>query len=404
MSRDRRLPRAGGWLLAFVAALGLVGAYLRSRNKPPMEVQVERVGRGRVRELIAASASGRVEPAQRVTLRAEVAASVLEVKSPRGGRVEKGALLVLFLSDELEARVSQAQANLDAAKVSIKMAASRQSSARRAKERAEKLRQGGAISDAELERAVAELDAADLALAQSEAASKQALAALKLAQVTAERARVLAPFAGIVQDVFVDPGVQVAPGAPLLDLIDDSSVFVEAPIDEADIGRIAVGQVALLSTHAGREEAATGKVRFIPPAVGRSDAGGSARIVASGGTDRSVYIEVLPDDPGRLRIGSSVNVEILVREKPDTLYVSSQAVMGRGVRREVFVLTAGRVERKSFEAGLTSWERTEVLSGLREGEEVVSRLDTPDLEAGQRAVGVRAAVGPEAAATRNDEP
>lgn len=393
MSTDRRPRRVGGWLLALAVLVGLSGAYLRARRKPPVEVAVERVARGEVRELVAGAASGRVEPAQRVSLRAEVAATVAQQRASRGARVEKGQLLVLFQSDELEARVAQAQANVEAARVSIKLAVSRQAAARRAKERADKLRQGGAISEAELERAATELDAADLSLAQGEAALKQSQAALKLAQVAAERAKLPAPFAGVVQDVFVDVGVQVAPGTALVDLIDDSSVYVEVPVDEADIARIAVGQVAFLSTHAGREGAITGKVRFIPPAVGRSEASGPTRLAAPG-SDRSVYLEILPDEPDRLRIGASVNVEILVREKPDALFVPSQAVMGRGARREVYVLEGGRVEKRSFEAGLTSWERTEVVSGLPEGVEVLTRLDTPGLEEGLRAVAAgRAGLG-----------
>ncbi len=385
MAQDRHLGRAGLWLAIALVLIGLVFAFLRSRNTPPLEVPVEPVQRGAVRELVASAASGRVEASQRVTIRAEVPATVLEQKVVRGGRVERGQLLLLFQSDELEARVAQARANLDAAKVAIKLGASRQASARRGKERAEKLKQGGAISEAELDRAHAELEAADLALAQSEVASKQAEAALKLSQLAAERARVTAPFAGVVQDVFVDPGVQVAPGAALVDLIDDSTVFIEVPLDEADVGRIEVGQVVLLRTHAGREDPATGKVRFIPTAVGRSEGAGPPKLSASG-ADRSIYLEVTPDQPELFRIGSSVNVEILVSEKPETLFVPSQAVMGRGAFREVFVLVGSKIEKKRFEAGLTSWERTEVLSGLSEGERVVTRLDVPGLEAGQRAV------------------
>lgn len=386
MSTVRRPKRVGGWLLSLaVLAAGAVGV-VATRTKPPLEVWVEPVARGEVRELVAGAAAGRVEPAQRVSLRAEIAATVAERRVARGARVDKGQLLILFQSDELEARLTQAQANLDAARVSIKMAASRQSAAQKAKDRAEKLRQGGAISEAELERATTELDAAGLALAQSEATLKQSQAALKLAQVAADRAKLLAPFAGVVQDVFVDVGVQVAPGAALLDLIDDGSVFVEVPVDEADIARVSVGQVAFISSHGAREEAITGRVRFIPPAVGRSEAASPTRLAAAPGSDRSVYLEVAPDSPERLRIGASVNVEILVRSKPDVLFVPSQAVMGRGARREVYLLSGGRVEKQSFEAGLTSWERTEVVSGLSEGQAVVTRLDTPGLDGRPRAV------------------
>jgi RND family efflux transporter MFP subunit len=377
--------RTRRWLgaLLFVALAG-AGAAVLLRPSPPIEVDVVRVERGSVREMIVSAASGEVLPARRVTVRAEIAGTVAEVKKRRGDRVAAGELLVRFDSDELEARVSQSKANVESADVALDMAKTRVATAQRGKARADKLSTSGAISVVELDRADTELAAAKHAVDQASAARRQADAALKLARLSLDRAWVKAPYAGVLQDVFAEVGVQVAPGTALFDLIDDSEIYVSVPIDEADASRVHIDQTVYLQIDAARNESITGKVRFIPTAVGKSNAASPLDPTQAMKRDRFLYVEVTPDRATELRVGSSVNSELLVSEKQDVVYVPTHVVIGRGIERRVYVIESGRARQRSFKAGLTSWERTEVLSGLAEGAVVVASLNAKGLSDGAR--------------------
>jgi HlyD family secretion protein len=279
----------------------------------------------------------------------------------------------------------QADANVEAARVAVGAAEERQGVAARALARAKKLRASDAISDVELDRAETEASALSRGVEQAKAALKQAEAARTLAQVSKRRASVTAPFDGVLQDVVAEVGVMLAPAQPLFDLIDDSSVRIELPIDESDIARVSLGQKVFLRSEGQPGRVLAGAVSFIPPAVGRGELG-TVDVAASALTqkDRSMRIHVAPEDPSAFRVGASVNAELLVSSRPDVLFVPSHVVLGRGVERSVYRVEKGVVAKVSFEPGLTSWERTEVRSGLALGDVIVSSLGVKGLEAGVR--------------------
>lgn len=382
-----RKRRALPWVTLLLLGCGGAAliAYSRTRE-PPIEVETVRVEKGEVREMISSAAAGEVKPARRVTVRAEIAGTVAQVKRHQGDRIAAQEVIVLFTSDEIEARSLQAQANVDAARVAVRTAEARRSTAKKTLERARKLRAGEAISEAELDRAETEFDGLEHAVEQALAAEKQALAAQRLAEVTKKRASVVAPFAGVLQAVFAETGVQLAPGAALFDLIDDSSVRIDVPVDESDIARVTVGQRVILGTEGRRGRPLTGAVSLIPPAVGRSSEAGSLGAPMLGDKERWIYIQVSPDEPKELRVGASVNAEFLVSARQDVLYVPSHVVIGRGVTRAVYRIDRGKVVKTPIQAGLTSWERTEVVSGLRAADEVISSLNAKGLEEGARVV------------------
>lgn len=373
-----------GLLFAVLAASGTY-AFLKRRD-PPLEVSVLQVERGEVREMVSGAAAGEVKPARRVMVRAELAGTVEKVLKKKGDRVETGELVVTFTSDDVDARLLQADANVEAADVAVKVAESRAKTTEKALERGKKLRATETISEVELDRLQTERDAAVHGVEQALAAKKQTVAAKRIAEVAKKRTQLHAPFDGVLQDVFAELGVQVAPAQPMFDLIDDAGLRVEVPIDESDLSRVSVGQRVTLRTDAARGRLISGTVSFIPPAVGRSMDASPLEGVQLGAKERSIRIEVTPDDTKDLVVGASVNAELLVSSKPNVLFVPSQVVIGRGVERSVFQIRDGVLKKRTFTPGLTSWERTEVASGLEAGELIVSSLNVKGLEEGARVV------------------
>jgi RND family efflux transporter MFP subunit len=206
-------------------------------------------------------------------------------------------------------------------------------------------------------------------LAQSEAA-------LQVAKVARSHAELTAPFDGLLAEVSVNVGDQLQLGASVFEVVDDSRLHVEATIDEADIGHVKVGQPATLRLDALPERPIAGMVSKLDPTVRKDEKGA-----------RTLRIEVEVADLQKavasgLRPGMSTNVDIRVAEKQGVLSLPTNVIVGRGTKRSVFVVEDGVARSRSIQVGMSSWERTEVISGLTDGDRVVANLNAKDLSDG----------------------
>jgi HlyD family secretion protein len=371
-TRARRIVRA--------ALLGLVVAGLallpRALKPKPIAVKVVRVERATVRDEVSSSTAGEVRPALRATVRAEIGARVVAVRHKRGDRVKRGDVVVALDGADLEARLQQAVATLRAQEVAIGQVRARVATATRQAERARTLAERGAGTTQLSEDAQAVAKEAEEALRAAEAQRGQAEAAVRVARVARGKAELTAPFDGLLVEVLPDPGEQIAPGAPVFEIIDDRSLRVEATVDEADAAKVKIGQAAMLRLDALPKPIA-GRVTQVAPAVRRDLKG--ARVLP-------IEVEVA-DVPAALaaglKPGMSANVEITVAEKRDVPSLPTSAVVGRGLRRTVFFVERGGVARvRPVEVGVQNWERSEILGGLKVGDTVISSLNVKGLEDG----------------------
>jgi HlyD family secretion protein len=169
------------------------------------------------------------------------------------------------------------------------------------------------------------------------------------------------------------PGV---PTPPAIDLIDDSCLYIKAPMDEMDAPRIRPGLPVRISVDALPGRSFTGKVKRVAPIVSAAEK-----------QARTVDIDVTFDQLEAARpllVGYSADVEVVLAVREQVLRVPTAALGDKG---RVLVLGgadgATLVERH-IKAGLTNWEYTEVLDGLREGEQVVTSLERVGVVPGAR--------------------
>jgi HlyD family secretion protein len=373
--RRRRSP----WpmRIAIVLVLALVGVLAVRGSKPkPILVETRRVERGTIRDEISSSSAGEVMAEQRAIIRAELSGSVVAVQRRTGERVKKDELILELDAGDLNARLRQARATWVSQHSQVAQAEARAESARRTAERAQNLHERGAETKQIAEDAAAQANEAAAAAAAARAQLDQAEAALQVARVARSKTVLTAPFDGLLADVAVDPGAAVQPGMELFEIIDDSRLHVEATIDEADIGRVQVGQVATLRLDALPERSFEAVVAKLNPTV-RKDAKGA----------RSLGIEVEVKDlagavAAGVRPGMSANVDVRVDHKEGVLSVPTSAIVGRGTKRSVYVVESGVARERQLITGISNWEQTEVVSGLKEGEEIVTTLNAKGLADG----------------------
>ena len=201
----------------------------------------------------------------------------------------------------------------------------------------------------------------DLVMAQ--VAVDQARASLELAQLQLEGAIITAPFDGVVAFVGAQANEQVAPGSPMIVVIDPSGFHVEVSVDEVDVGQVELGQEARITLDAYPDEEFHGEVEYISP-VATEDLGAVS------------YLVRVCFDPTEmpLRSGMTANITIVTDRREDVLLMPSRAISvdrDAGVFYVERLVDDGEIERVEVEIGIQDAAYAEVLRGLEEGDQLV---------------------------------
>ncbi|MGB5833854.1 MAG: efflux RND transporter periplasmic adaptor subunit, partial [Thiohalocapsa sp.] len=248
-----------------------------------------------------------------------------------------------------------------------------------------KLKERKMASEEALDRAITGAQAGRAECEAARATARVSSARLGVAEAELERTQLTAPFAGVVAEVsgelneYVTPSPPGIPTPPAVDLIDDLCFYISAPIDEVDAAKVRLGLDARVTLDAFGDQGFAGTVRRIAPYV--LDQEKQARTVEV----EVVLAEQPVDSP--LLAGYSADVEIVVDSRDDALHLPTAAIR-TGEPASVLLLDAvtGLLADRDIETGLANWDRTEVLTGLEEGDQVVLSLDRDGVEAGASAV------------------
>ncbi len=198
---------------------------------------------------------------------------------------------------------------------------------------------------------------------------------LRAEEAKLDRATVRAPIAGIVSvrggpgDKPLARGRSVAQGELLLSIADLSRLSVVTWVDEADVGKIEPGQRAWIAGPGFPGLRIGGAIARVS-----SQAGAGARQRSAPRFEVAVALDRLdPAAAGRVRVGMSAHVAIVVYERPAALLVPIGAVERSGGAAWVRVADrrGGAVERRAVELGVTTLDSVEVTKGLAAGEEIV---------------------------------
>jgi|DewCreStandDraft_3_1066083.scaffolds.fasta_scaffold01719_6 HlyD family secretion protein len=214
-------------------------------------------------------------------------------------------------------------------------------------------------ANAGVEAARYQLQQAMATVRASEAQVVQASEAVKAARNRLQDALVTAPFKGVITRLNAEVGQVVSPGVPLLSLADLREVWVNADIDEGDLGKVRAGQRVEVTADAFPGRTFQGEITRLGRAV---EVRPAAR-VARARIDLSGPTPLLP--------GMSVDVDIIVRSKEDALQIPLDALVEDEGNTKVFVVNDGVVWSKKIRVGVRGTDRVEVVEGLQAGERVV---------------------------------
>ena len=362
---------------AIVVVLGAAVAWVTRAR--PIPVALREVAEGKVEATLANTRAGTVEACQRTKLSTIIGGRIEYLGVKEGDRVRKGQLLLKLWNDDqhAQAALSQAQVALAARRVE-EVCIAAVNAEKEAKRQAE-LRAKGFVSASREEIARTEAEVKRAACNTAKADVAQAEARLKATRVEQGRVALYAPFAGTVAKIvgelgeYSTPSPPGVPTPPAIDLIDDSCLYVKAPMDEVDAPKIAVGQPVRVTLDALPGKVIPGKVRRVAPYVSAVEK-----------QARTVDVEVdfvQPEATGKLLVGYSADVEIILAGRDSVLRIPTAALQ-EGGRVLLFNPDSGKLEERAVKTGLANWEYTEVLEGLAAGDRIVTSLEREGVKAG----------------------
>ena len=368
------------FIVAALLAVAYYGWHAYSKPKP-LEVNVAEVALGRVEATVANTRAGTVKPCRRAKLAPQGGGQIARLLVKEGDRVSAGQILLELWNVDLAAQIRLSEEQAGATKARRNEACAAAQAARREAARQRQLVAQGFVSAALVDKVESEAEVREAACRAAAAEIAAAEARIETARATLSRTVLKAPFAGIVAEVtgeqgeYTTPSPPGIPTPPAIDLIDDSCLYVTAPIDEVDAPRIKVGLPARIALDAFPGQHFDGRVRRIAPYVLEVEK-----------QARTVEVEVVFTDSKAaktLLVGYSADAEIILESRDKVLRVPAQALLDGN---KVLVLKEGALEERRVDLGLANWEFSEVRSGLQVGEKVVTSLELEGVKAGVSAV------------------
>ncbi len=390
MKKNRRLL----WVIGAIALVGVAGAVVmvRARGSKDVEVQTTKVSRERIVQTV--NGTGKIEPRTQVKISADVSARITRLAVQEGQWVEKGTFLVELDRDRYLAAVESGQASVRSAQANGALTGQNMRNALRELERSKALLARGMEAQSIFD---AKENAYQVEVPRHKAALElvaQSRAALKQARDDLSKTTIYAPMSGTVSSLNKELG-EIALGSQfqsdvILVIADLSEMEAEVDVDENDIVNIKPGQAVEIQVDALSGPVLHGTVREI---------GSSANQSGSGTTQQKTEFEIkvsIIDPPKTLRPGMTATADIVTRTNDRALSVPLQCValrtvdqlLKKGEKRKdaearykpdrdgfvevVFAVDKDRAVARQVTTGIQSEDRIEVLSGLKEGDVVVS--------------------------------
>ncbi len=365
-------------VLGLLAVCLLVTGIWWAKRPKPVAVALTEIGQGRVESSIANTRAGTVEACMRTKLSATMGGRIEVLAVKEGDRVKKGQLLMKLWNDDQQAQSALAQAQVETARKRTTEACTVAANAERESERQTALFKQGFVSGSRDEQARSDAQARRAGCDAAKADVLQTQARVNATRVEQNRTVLYAPFAGTVAKIvgevgeYSTPSPPGVPTPPAIDLIDDTCLYVRAPMDEVDAPKISAGQTVRISFDALPKQSFPGTVKRVAPYVSAVEK-----------QARTVDIEATLDadkSPRRLLVGYSADVEVVLAVRENVVRVPTSALQEGG--RVLVASSDGTLQDRQVKTGLANWEFTEVLEGLSVGDKVVTSLERDGVKAG----------------------
>jgi macrolide-specific efflux system membrane fusion protein len=377
VNKAKRQLRKKLLLWSLLILLTAVASYAAWRNyeKPkPVEFLTTTVQKGDVEQIVLAT--GTLEAAKKLDVGAQASGQIKKLYVELGSSVQIGQTLA-DIDSELtqsdlnanEALLLNQEAQIEVKKVFIKKA-------RAEVDRQRVMLLANATSSKLMENSLTDLEQLEGEEKALQASAQQTRSQIQKNKTTLRYTKITAPMTGTVVDIVTKEGqtVNSAQTSPVIvRLADLRNMQVKAQISEADIDKVHAGQQVRFKVLGQRGREYRSEIESIEPTPQR--------------INNAIYFNALfkvANPEQRLRIDTTAEVRLSLAESKGVLYIPVSAISKDNLVR--VINKAGTVEQRSVRVGLKSATRAEILSGLVEGEKVVTASSSDYSEAELKAL------------------
>jgi HlyD family secretion protein len=385
-------------ILLVVVAGGFVAWNVSRRSQPPV-IPVTAVKRETVVSTVVTN--GKAEPLEWIAVRSEREGAVERVLVEKGQPIQQGAVLVELNAtgarSELataQARITQVRAEMESLErggrsadlVEIQNSLTRAQtdleSARREYEAIQRLAAKDAATKQQVEEARRAVDKSQLEIRAlenrraalvgktdhsiAEARLKEAEAAAEAARRRIEQAFIRAPIEGIAYQLDTRPGAYLNPGSEVAHIGKLHRMRVIVYVDEPELGRVDAGMPVTITWDAVPGRQWKGAVEKVP-----------TQVVPLGSRQVGEVVCVIDNPDRELAPGANVNAEIRSKVAENVLVVPKEVIRRESNVAGVYVLVGDRLQWRPVQLGVSSVTRTQIVSGIAEGDRVAMPTDRP---------------------------
>ncbi|MEQ9489859.1 MAG: efflux RND transporter periplasmic adaptor subunit [Alphaproteobacteria bacterium] len=353
-------PANSLFAFALIAVVAAFPAYAQDSQPEASLVGVDKV----VRQPLSQTTSviGRLVPRQRGTVAAATNGPVGEVAVAVGDRVSKGDLLVQIRDTRIRetrnlyaAQVGEAQAKVETAEAEL-------AQAELELKRSDQLKKSAAFSQAKYEDQLKQVATSQSLVAEAENAVYTAQSELRRAEIDVFLARITAPFDGVVVEKHTEVGAYLGVGDPVVSLINDIDLEIEADVPTGLIAGLTPGRAVQATVFGGLTFDA-----FVRAVIPEENALTRTRAVR--------FDAVFPKDEtvGPLASGQTITVHVPIGEDRQVVTVHKDAILTQGTNKSVYVVENGIAQPRPVDVGRAVGNRLEVIGGLKPDDVVVIR-------------------------------
>jgi HlyD family secretion protein len=396
--KKKRRKRIIIWssIAAGVLALVVTGVLIASSSGTKIDPsKLAKVEKGDLAKSVVAT--GKIEPITKVEIKSKASGIVKKLHVEYGDKVKKGQVLAELDKEEIQARVAQAQAQLEASSASLNGTRADLERAKvdaegpdvpllkRAYVRAQGMAKEGVVSASALDDAQknyemslnkqnvskAQLQVLQAKIGQAQGQVAQDRANLKQLEEQLGYTTIESPIDGIVLSRDVEIGDAVSSilvlgssATLVMTMGDTSEVYVKGKVDESDIGKVYLGQPARIKVESFKDKTFTGKVTKISPMGVEKDNVTTFEVRVS-----------IQNSTLELKANMSANAEIMLEEKKNVLMVPEAALIydkERKAQAEIPDVKGEKGKKKvNVKLGISNGVKTEILEGLNEKQQVI---------------------------------
>lgn len=383
----------GGIVLIVMIIVGFVAAKRGGSKIDPS--RLAKVEKGDVAKSVVAT--GKIQPVTNVEVKSKASGIVQSLLVDYGDNVKKGQILAELDKQQILAEVNQAKATLEAADAASRAAEADLEHAKydaegpdvptlkRAYERAQEMAKDGVVSASALDDAQrnyelafnkqqlgkANVVSATAKVRQAKAQVSQAQAQLEEKEEEYRNSTIVSPIDGVVLSRDVEVGSAVSSililgssATLVMTLGDTREVYVKGKVDESDIGHVTLGQPARIKVESYKDRTFSGKVTKISPLGVEKDNVTTFEVRVS-----------IDNAKGELKSQMTANAEIIMEEHKSVLLIPEGSIIyDKDRKASVEVPDPGGKDGKrkvAVNVGISNGSKTELLSGLKEGEQVI---------------------------------